>query len=273
MSTSGSRGGASRFGGGGLSNLHSDRSGRGSNRTSTESTVTSQHRGGGGAKTKSKRNNSTARTAAAAVAAAGTVRAASASTARKGAGAAAGKGAGAPRTNIPHSDPFDHPTSTAAQVEMLRYRASAHARARGGFFRRAALAFERGNHAQARQLSAAGHEQGARTEALNAEARDLLVATNSVGRDGREEIDLHGLHATEALDVVRACLDEHREERATWKGKGIPPTRNLTVITGKGLHSRSGQARLRPAVENLLQMQGVKFRAAPDGGSLKIVLR
>lgn len=176
------------------------------------------------------------------------------------------------RTNADCHDPFDNPESIAARVEMLRYRASAHARARGGFFRKAAAAFERGNHGQAKQLSAAGHEQGARVDALNEEARDLLIASNSVGRNDREEIDLHGLHATEALNLVRAQLDAHREERAAWKGGGNPPTRKVNVITGKGLHSRAGP-RLRPAVENLLQLEGIDFRVAHDGGSLKITLR
>lgn len=36
------------------------------------------------------------------------------------------------RTNVDCHDPFDNPESIAARVEMLRYRASAHARARGG---------------------------------------------------------------------------------------------------------------------------------------------
>lgn len=66
------------------------------------------------------------------------------------------------------------------------------------------------------------------------------------GTDPR--IDLHGLTVAEAEEVVLGLLRQYEGRADT-----------LTVITGQGLHSASGKARLRPAVMELLEQQGYRY--------------
>ena len=109
-------------------------------------------------------------------------------------------------------------------------------------------------------------------EELNAKARDAILAQNRIGRDTETEVDLHGLHAGEALALVKGCIEDHASKRRAWQGRGLFPSKLVKVITGKGLHSQSGP-RLRPAIENSLQLQRIEYKVARDGGSLTIMLQ
>lgn len=62
------------------------------------------------------------------------------------------------------------------------------------------------------------------------------------------KIDLHGLRVSEALDRVRRHL-------ALCRKHGVGRT---VVITGKGLHSVDGVAKVKPQVERLLHEEGVR---------------
>lgn len=62
------------------------------------------------------------------------------------------------------------------------------------------------------------------------------------------QIDLHGLHVSEALEKVRAHL-------ALCRQHGVERT---TIITGRGLHSVDGVAKIRPMVEQLLRENKVR---------------
>lgn len=67
-------------------------------------------------------------------------------------------------------------------------------------------------------------------------------------RTALSRIDLHGLRVLEALEKVR-------EHLALCRQHGVERT---TIITGKGLHSVDGVAKIRPQVEQLLQESQVR---------------
>lgn len=57
------------------------------------------------------------------------------------------------------------------------------------------------------------------------------------------EIDLHGLYVKEALERTDRAIQDAKE-------KGVS---ELRLIVGKGLHSSEGSAKIRPAIEELMQ--------------------
>jgi DNA-nicking Smr family endonuclease len=68
-----------------------------------------------------------------------------------------------------------------------------------------------------------------------------MHTANNTGR-APDEVDLHGLHVSEAISRADGAI---RQARA----RGAP---RLVFIVGKGLHSEGGVARLRPAIERQL---------------------
>jgi DNA-nicking Smr family endonuclease/uncharacterized coiled-coil protein SlyX len=74
-------------------------------------------------------------------------------------------------------------------------------------------------------------------------------------------IDLHGQTVAEALQLVRETIDLCRQQR-----KQSEQPHYLSVITGVGRNSPGGVARIRPAVERLLEQAGLQYRATNGGG-------
>lgn len=66
-------------------------------------------------------------------------------------------------------------------------------------------------------------------------------AANNAARPP-DEVDLHGLHVSEAIARADAAI-------ASARARGAP---RLTLIVGRGAHSAGGVARIRPAVEREL---------------------
>lgn len=75
-----------------------------------------------------------------------------------------------------------------------------------------------------------------------------LFAAAAHPHSSLSQIDLHGLHVNEALEKVRAHL-------ALCRQHGVERT---TIITGRGLHSVDGVAKIRPMVEQLLRENKVR---------------
>lgn len=75
-----------------------------------------------------------------------------------------------------------------------------------------------------------------------------LFSAAPVPRTALNRIDLHGLRVSEALEKVRTHL-------ALCRQHGVERT---TIITGRGLHSVDGVARIRPMVEQLLAESKVR---------------
>ncbi|XP_046550101.1 smr domain-containing protein C11H11.03c-like [Haliotis rubra] len=92
-------------------------------------------------------------------------------------------------------------------------------------------------------------------EDANGEAVDLLIRQQQDSIN-QGELDLHGFYVDEAIDCVEDVLDQHRQ--ADQSGR-----HQLTVITGKGLHSTDGVAKIRPAVIAYLEKHKYKYTLSP----------
>ncbi|CAN6475444.1 unnamed protein product [Victoria cruziana] len=179
-------------------------------------------------------------------------------------------------------------------IRMMRL-ASLHSRG-------ARNAFSRGDHVHARQLSQRAREEWLAAEKLNQEAAKEILHFRNKGND-IWKLDLHGLHASEAVQAVQAHLGSiesllmtgdsvcsgklingngslqglsaectQSSDRGEAPEKPRLPIRSsrpqrqtmLEVITGTGKHSR-GNAALPAAVRSFLLTNGYHFYDARPG--------
>ncbi len=97
-------------------------------------------------------------------------------------------------------------------------------------------------------------------------ALEIFRAKNA-HRNLRQSVDLHGLHVTEALHVVKLLFTKLQERGGSGGGA---PAGGLHIITGQ---SGGRKARLRPALEAFLKSKNKRFMASPSNpGELKVFL-
>jgi len=76
-------------------------------------------------------------------------------------------------------------------------------------------------------------------------------------------IDLHGLEVRSALELLEELLELHRTNFQAHDG--AKNRRVLRIITGIGIHSPQGRAKLRPAVKRYLADRGYRVVEANPG--------
>ncbi|KAG0609032.1 hypothetical protein M758_8G151800 [Ceratodon purpureus] len=149
-------------------------------------------------------------------------------------------------------------------------------RARGKYARGAYNAYMAGDHAHAKQFSREARENFKTAEILHAQAaEEILYSRNADGHVNVWSIDLHGLHATEAVMALQERLAYIEKElstnpaflysqsqRAPGHEQPLPLAASravvkneLSVITGVGRHSKGGPS-LPLAVKNFLLAHG-----------------
>ncbi|GBF95437.1 hypothetical protein Rsub_08399 [Raphidocelis subcapitata] len=145
----------------------------------------------------------------------------------------------------------------------LRRAAADAAAARGDAFERSRAAYAAGDHAAAKAWSQRGKSHAAEVAELNQRAAGLIFDANNAGRAACE-VDLHGLHVTEAVALAERAVADARA-----RGES-----RLTLIVGRGAHSAGGVARLRPAVAGALERRGsLRVTAGvPNAGCLLVEL-
>lgn len=89
-------------------------------------------------------------------------------------------------------------------------------------------------------------------EVAEKEAADVIFKNRNKGY-GLDQLDLHGLYVRFAIDYVRERLDILQDK----KNKANVPV--LSIITGIGNHSEGNVAKIKPAIEELLNERGLKY--------------
>lgn len=138
----------------------------------------------------------------------------------------------------------------------------------------ATQAYLAGNRALAKELGAKGRWHSEQMHAAHAAAaaetfsrRNPGAAASLAGGGGGagcQTVDLHGLHVSEALDVLEELV-------ARLQGRGGSGAQRLRVVVGAGTHG-AVPARLPAAVRRWLQDQGLRF-SEPYAGLLEVRLR
>ncbi|KAJ7925211.1 hypothetical protein B0H13DRAFT_1975496 [Mycena leptocephala] len=121
-------------------------------------------------------------------------------------------------------------------------------------------AYGRGDGAGAKQLSNEGKEHQRKMIALNKEASDwIFIENNKDSKPG--EIDLHGLFVKEAIEHTDRALEEAKQRGDS----------QLHLIVGKGLHSQGHVAKIKPAIEELMQKHQLFAELDPHNAGVLIV--
>ncbi|ODQ67825.1 DUF1771-domain-containing protein [Nadsonia fulvescens var. elongata DSM 6958] len=135
-----------------------------------------------------------------------------------------------------------------AEYKRLRNLAQQEYEKRARCFSDSKQSYNNGNGVEAKTLSELGKEHGNKMDQYNKQAAGYVFRANNADSDA-DEIDLHGLYVKEAEEFleVRIIAAKNRGES------------RLEAIVGKGLHSKDGVAKLKPAVERLCEQHGLRY--------------
>ncbi|KAK9817071.1 hypothetical protein WJX72_009044 [[Myrmecia] bisecta] len=125
-----------------------------------------------------------------------------------------------------------------------------------------------GDHSEVRSLTAAARRVRQQALAAHAEAAEGILAANNEARGlVLLELDLHGLHAQEAIHALQLRLQLLESQTGDSQIRLQP----LRVIVGRGNHSSEGEASLPRVVASYLT--GANYRFNVKGGALDITLK
>lgn len=161
---------------------------------------------------------------------------------------------------------FNHSPSNDAEAEYDRLRdlARQEAAKRNSCFDRAHQAYERGDGAEAKELSNEGKRHAAKMDEYNKQASDYIFReNNAVDRVADDTIDLHGQFVEEAEDIL-----ENRIRYAQQHGQS-----HLHVIVGKGNHSTDHVQKLKPRVEQVCRELGLQYATEDNAGRIYVNLQ
>jgi DNA-nicking Smr family endonuclease len=103
--------------------------------------------------------------------------------------------------------------------------------------KRSKSAYRRNQHEEAKLQSLEAKKYKEMMKAANLKAANVAFESNN-DRLHFGQIDLHDLHVKEALEKLEERVKDIKKANC----------QNLTVITGQGLHSDKGKAKIKPAV-------------------------
>lgn len=166
--------------------------------------------------------------------------------------------------------------AVANMYSELREEARDHARLRNAYFEQARQAYLIGNKALAKELSVKGQLHNMHMKAAHGKAQESIYRQRNPemqqgnGRGGQERmIDLHGLHVSEAIHVLKHELGVLRSN-----ARSADQRVQVYICVGTGHHTRGSRtpARLPVAVQRyLLEEEGLEY-TEPQAGLLRVVL-
>jgi DNA-nicking Smr family endonuclease len=136
--------------------------------------------------------------------------------------------------------------------EYERRQADMHARLRGEAYVKSKTCYQSGDHAGAKKYSDMGKEHDRKMNEFNDKAANVIYGSKNSGRPD-DSIDLHGLH----VDEAKLRVERHI---AVMKRKKI---KKFEIIVGKGLHSKDGIARLKPAILQMCRRHSLRCTIDP----------
>ncbi|XDG01080.1 hypothetical protein ABKA04_000695 [Annulohypoxylon sp. FPYF3050] len=146
-----------------------------------------------------------------------------------------------------------------AEYDRLRDLAREEAAKRNSCFDRAHQAYERGDGAEAKELSNEGKRHAAKMDEYNKQASDFIFReNNATDRVPDDTIDLHGQFVEEAEDIL-----ERRIRYAQQHGQT-----HLHVIVGKGNHSANHVQKIKPRVEQVCRELGLQYATEENTGRI-----
>ncbi|GAA6049287.1 hypothetical protein JCM3770_005923 [Rhodotorula araucariae] len=121
-------------------------------------------------------------------------------------------------------------------------------------------AYAAGDGGRAHDLSLEGKEHQRNKDRYNDDAAAWIFAENN-STQPQGSIDLHGLYVQEAIEYTEKAIADARN-------KGMP---ELRVIVGKGNHSPSHVAKIKPAIAQLMERERLTANLDPQNGGVLVV--
>jgi len=121
-------------------------------------------------------------------------------------------------------------------------------------------AYDRRNGALAKQLSEKGKAHKRNMERLNGEASEWIFKENNLDST-LGAVDLHGLYVKEAISFTDRAIQQARRAGDS----------QIRLIVGKGLHSPQQVAKIKPAMEELIQKHHLLAEVDPNNSGVLIV--
>lgn len=149
----------------------------------------------------------------------------------------------------------DYQDGAEPEYEDYRGEANIHFRLRHECFQKAREAYRRGLKQVASFYSQQGHQHTQKIKEANMRASEHILADRNADLEKNMTLDLHGLHVEEAIAALKRIIPQKEKERC----------KRLTVITGRGSHSRGGVARLRPSVKAYLSNNYYSYTEVQSG--------
>ncbi|ESW33116.1 hypothetical protein PHAVU_001G044600 [Phaseolus vulgaris] len=166
--------------------------------------------------------------------------------------------------------------AVANMYSDLREEARDHARLRNAYFEQARQAYLVGNKALAKELSVKGQLHNMHMKAAHGKAQESIYRQRNPvapemqvnGRGHQRMIDLHGLHVSEAIHVLKHELSVLRST-----ARAAEQRLQVYICVGTGHHTRGSRtpARLPIAVQRYLLEEGLDF-TEPQPGLIRVVL-
>ncbi|KAF5726126.1 pentatricopeptide repeat-containing protein [Tripterygium wilfordii] len=167
--------------------------------------------------------------------------------------------------------------SVANLYSELREEARDHARLRNAYFEQARQAYLIGNKALAKDLSAKGQLHNAHMKEAHGKAQESIYRQRNPagpemqgnGRGHEQIIDLHGLHVSEAIHVLKHELSVLRST-----ARAADKRLQVYICVGTGHHTRGSRtpARLPIAVQRYLLVEEHLDYSEPQPGLLRVVI-
>ncbi|XP_060570620.1 uncharacterized protein LOC132728916 [Ruditapes philippinarum] len=148
----------------------------------------------------------------------------------------------------------DYQDGMEPEYEDYRGEANLHFRLRHECFQKAREAHRRGLKQVASFYSQQGHQHTQKIKEANMRASEYILAERNHDIV-KNTLDLHGLHVDEAMAALNRIIPEKERDHC----------KKLTIITGRGSHSRGGVARLRPSVIAFLNAHKYSYTELQTG--------
>ncbi|XP_014666861.1 PREDICTED: uncharacterized protein LOC106808600 [Priapulus caudatus] len=146
----------------------------------------------------------------------------------------------------------------------FRAEAFQHHKLRQECFQKAAVAHGQNMHQVAVYYGQQGRLHTQKILEANSRAAERILHYRNAETDANM-LDVHGLHVTEAIDAVERFLACRASECAQ------SATRYISIITGRGVHSKGGSAKIKPAVIDYLRRHNYRV-AEPQPGMVQVYL-
>ena len=161
---------------------------------------------------------------------------------------------------------LDHATSS--------FLAESHATTKSIAFGQAAEAYRKSRSAPlmggaAAYYASVGRDASASSQAYASNAADLLADKQSTSHS----VDLHGIDVKNAVRIAQVKVQRWWDGgQAEWARQGkVMGSGGYRIITGIGMHSEGGRAKLLPAVRKMLVNEG--WRIDEEAGALTVTGR